>query len=196
MNRSPSHLAFEYPGSARAGPRHWVFTGGTHGEAETPILWPPDAKSWLIWNDPDAGKEWGQEEKGMTEDEMVGWHHWFNGHGFGWTPGDCDGQGGLACCGSWKHKELDTTEWLNLTELGVERPCYTMEYCSWAFCYLKALELCLLVYVFFLRVSHVCVCVCVCVFIYLILGVWLLMCSRVGIMLSPAALWISDVHQW
>ena len=69
------------------------------------------------------------------------------------------------CCGSWGHKELDTTEGLNLTELGVERPCYTMEYCSWAFCYLKALELCLPVYVFFLRVSHLCVCVCVCVFI-------------------------------
>ena len=78
--------------------------------------WPPDAKSWLIWKDPDAGKDWGQEEKGMTEDEMVGWHHRLNRHGFGWTPGVGDGQGGLACCGSWGRKESDTTEWLNWTE--------------------------------------------------------------------------------
>ena len=85
-------------------------------EAETPILWPPDAKSWLIGKDPDAGKNWGQEEKGMTEDEMVGWHHRIDGHGFGWTPGVGDGQGGLACCDSWGRKELDTTEWLNWTE--------------------------------------------------------------------------------
>ena len=63
----------------------WVFMGRTDVEAETPILWPPDAKIWLIWKDPDTGKDWGQEEKGMTEDEMVGWHHRFNGHGFGWT---------------------------------------------------------------------------------------------------------------
>ena len=78
-----------------------------------PILWPPDMKSWLIWKDLDAGKDWGQEEKGMTEDEIVGWHHWLNIHGFGWTPGVGDGQGGLVCCGSWGRKELDTTEWLN-----------------------------------------------------------------------------------
>ena len=68
-----------------------------------------------IWKDPDAGKDWRQEEKGMTEDEMVGWHQWLNGHGFGWTPGVGDGQGGLACCCSWGHKESDTTEWLNWT---------------------------------------------------------------------------------
>ena len=81
------------------------------------ILWPPDAKSWLIGKDPDAGKDWGQEEKGRTEDEMVGWHHRLNGHGFGWTPGIGDGQGGLACCDSWGHKESDMTEQLNwLTE--------------------------------------------------------------------------------
>ena len=86
-------------------------------EAETPILWPPDAESWFIWKDPDAGKDWGQEEKGMTEDEMVGWHHWHNGHGFGWIPGVGDGQGGLACFGSWGHKESDTIEWLDWTEL-------------------------------------------------------------------------------
>ena len=93
------------------GDQSWVFT------AETPILWPPDAKSWLIWKDTDAGKDWGQEEKGMTEDEMVGWHHWLNGHGFGWTPGVGDGQGGLACCSSCVCKESDMTEQLNWTEL-------------------------------------------------------------------------------
>ena len=75
--------------------------------------WPPDVKSWLIWKDPDAWKDWGQEEKGTTEDETVGWHHWLNGHGFGWTPGVGDGQVGLACCDSWGHKELHRTEWLN-----------------------------------------------------------------------------------
>ena len=86
------------------------FIGRTDVEAETPILWPPDAKSWLTWKDPDAGKDWGQEEKGMTENEVVGWHHQLDGHGFGWTPGAGDGQGGLACCGSWGCKKLDTTE--------------------------------------------------------------------------------------
>ena len=93
-----------------------VFIGRTDVEAETPILWPPDAKSWLIGKDPDVGKDWGQEEKGMTENEMVGWHHRLNIHGFRWTPGVGDGQGGLACCGSWGLKELDTIEWLNWTE--------------------------------------------------------------------------------
>ena len=77
------------------GNQSWVFIGGTDVEAEAPILWPPDAKSWLILEDPDAGKDGGQEEKGMTEDEMVGWYHRLNGHGFGWTPGVGDGQGGL-----------------------------------------------------------------------------------------------------
>ena len=93
----------------------WVFIRRTDVETETPILWPPDVKSWLTGKDPDAGKDWGQEEKGMTEDEMVGWHHQLNGHGFGWTLGAGDGQGGLACCGSRGHKESDTTDW---TELG------------------------------------------------------------------------------
>ena len=73
-------------------------------------------KSWLIGKDPDAGKDWGQEEKGTTEDEMVGWHHWLDGHGFGWTQGAGDGQGALACWGSWARKESDTTERLNWTE--------------------------------------------------------------------------------
>ena len=95
------------------GDQSWVFTGSTDVEAETAVLWPPVVQSWLIWKDPDAGKDWGQEEKGMTEDEMVGRHHWLNGHGFGWTPGVCKGQGGLACCGSWGLKESDTTQPLN-----------------------------------------------------------------------------------
>ena len=80
-------------------------------------LWPLDAKSWLIWKGPDAGKEWGEEEKGLREGTMVRWHHRYNGHGFRWTPGFGDGQGGLACCGSWGRKYSDTTEWLNWTEL-------------------------------------------------------------------------------
>ena len=95
----------------------WVLIGRTDVEAETPILWPPHVKSWLIGKDPNAGKDWGQEEKGMTENEMAGWHHWLDGHGFRWTLGVGGGQGGLACCDSWCHKESDTTEWLNWTEL-------------------------------------------------------------------------------
>ena len=83
------------------GDQFWVFTGRTDVEAETPILRPPDAKSWLIGKDPDAGKDWGQEEKVMPEDKMVGWHHQLNGHGFGWTPEVGEGQGGLSCCSSW-----------------------------------------------------------------------------------------------
>ena len=86
-------------------------------EAETPILWPPDVKSWLFRKDPDAGKDWKQEEKGMTEDEIVGWHHRLNGHEFDQTPGDGDGQGSLVCCSPWGRKESDTTEWLNWSEL-------------------------------------------------------------------------------
>ena len=99
------------------GDQSWVFIGRTDVEAETPILWPPDEKSWLIWKDPYAGKDWRQEEKGMTEDEMVGWHHWLNVPGFGWTLGVGDGQGGLACWGTWGRKESDMTEQLNWTEL-------------------------------------------------------------------------------
>ena len=97
------------------GDQSWVFNGRTDVEAETPVLWPPDGKSWLIWKDPDVGKDWGQEEKGATEDEMVGWHHWLDGHGFGWTAGVGDGQGRLACCGSWV-TESDTAEQLNWTD--------------------------------------------------------------------------------
>ena len=98
------------------GNQSWIFIGRTDVEAETPILWPPKVKSWLIWKDPDAGKDWGQEEKGMTEDEMVGCYHWLNGRGFGWTLGAGDGQGGLACWGSWGHKESDMSELLIWTQ--------------------------------------------------------------------------------
>ena len=101
------------------GDQSWVSIGRTDAEAEAPILWPPDAKSWLIGKDPDVGKDWGQEENGTIEDEMVGWHHRLNGHGFGWTPRVGDGQGGLACCSSWGCKESDTTEWLNWSELSL-----------------------------------------------------------------------------
>ena len=99
------------------GDQCWVFIGRTDAKAEMPILWPPHVKSWLIGKDPDAGKDWGQEKKGMTENEIVGWHHWLIGHGFGWTLGAGDGQGGLVCCNSWGRKESDTTEQLNWTEL-------------------------------------------------------------------------------
>ena len=93
------------------------FFGRNDAKAETPVLWPPHVKSWLITKDSDAGMDWGQEEKGMTENEMAGWHHWLNECESEWTPGVGDGQGGLACCNSWGLKESDTTEWLNWTEL-------------------------------------------------------------------------------
>ena len=99
------------------GDQFWVFFGRNDAKAETPILWPAHAKSWLIGKDPDAGRDWGQEEKGTTEDEIAGWHHRLDGHEFEWTPGVGDGQGGLACCNSWGRKESDTTERLNWTEL-------------------------------------------------------------------------------
>ena len=99
------------------GDQSWVFTGRTDAEAETPILWPPHANSWLIRKDPDAGRSWRQEEKGTTGDDMGEWHHQVNGHEFGWTPGVGDGQGGLVCCSSWSCKESDMTEPLNRTEL-------------------------------------------------------------------------------
>ena len=106
------------------GNQSWLFTRRTDVEAETPIFWPPHVKSSLIGKDPDAGKHWGEEEKGMTEDEMVAWHHQLNGDGFGYTPGVGDGHGGLVYCSSWGHKELDTTEWLNWTEFS--RPFYRL----------------------------------------------------------------------
>ena len=93
----------------------WIFSGWT--DAEAPI---PDVKNWLTGKDPDIGKDGRQEEKGTTEDEMVGWHYWLNGHGFGWPPGVGEGQGGLACCSSWGRKDLRMTELLNWTELKVQ----------------------------------------------------------------------------
>ena len=117
--------------------------------AETPVLWPPHAKSWLIGKDSDAGRDWGQEEKGMTEDEMAGWHHRLDGHESEWTPGVSDGQGGLACCNSWGRKESDTTErlnWLmiltvdfpNLPFIVLKKVCVDFVKCffsiNWIFC--------------------------------------------------------------
>ena len=91
----------------------WDFFARNDAKAETPVLWQPHAKSWLIGKDSDAGRDWGQEEKGMTADEMAGWHHWLDGRESEWTPGVGYGQGRLACCASWGHKELYTTEQLN-----------------------------------------------------------------------------------
>ena len=99
------------------GDRPWDLFGGNDAEAKTPVLWPPHAKNWLIGKDFDAGRDWGKEEKGTTEDEMAGWHRWLNGCESEWTPVVGYGQGGLACCNSWGYKELDTTEWLNWTVL-------------------------------------------------------------------------------
>ena len=91
-----------------------MFIGGTDAEAEAPILWPPDAKRCLIGKDPDAGKDWGQKEKGVTEDEMAGWHHWHNRHEFEQSLGESEGQGSLVCCSPQGHEESDMTEWLNI----------------------------------------------------------------------------------
>ena len=95
------------------GNQSWLFIGRTDAESEAPILWPPDAKNVLIGKDPDTGKDWRQEEKGMTEDEIVGWHHWLDGHESEQTLGVGDGQGSLACCSPRGHKELDTTQHMN-----------------------------------------------------------------------------------
>ena len=106
------------------GDQPWDFFGRNDAKAEILFIstlfistLATSCKSWLIGKDSDAGRNWGQEEKGTTEDEMAGWHHWLYGRELEWTPGDADGQGGLACCDSWGHKESDTTEWLNWTEL-------------------------------------------------------------------------------
>ena len=98
------------------GDQPWDFFGRNDAKAEAPVLWPPHAKSWLMGKDSDAGRDWGQKEKGMTEDEMAGWHHWLDACESEWTPGVGDGQGGLACCDSWGRKESDTTERVNWTE--------------------------------------------------------------------------------
>ena len=102
------------------GNQSWIFIGRTDAEVETPILWPPDVKNWLIWKDPDAGKDWRLEEKWLTEDEMNGWHHWLDGHEFEQPLGVGDGQESLACCSLWGHKESDMTErldWLKIRYL-------------------------------------------------------------------------------
>ena len=104
------------------GNQSWIFIGRTDAKAETPILWPPHVKSWLIGKDSDAGRDWGQEEKGTTEDEMAGWYHQLDGHKSEWTLGVGDGQGGLACCNSWGRKESDTTERLNWTDSSDSQP--------------------------------------------------------------------------
>ena len=99
------------------GDQSWIFIGRTNVEAETPILWPPDVKNWLIWKDPDAGKDWRREEKGMTENEMVGWHHQLNGHEFEQPPGVDEGQGSLACCSPWVTKSQTwLSDWTELID--------------------------------------------------------------------------------
>ena len=110
------------------GNQSWIFIGRTDAKAEALTLWPPDVKSQLTGKDPDAGKDWGKEEKGVTEDEMVGWHHWLNGHEFEQTQGDSEGQGSLTCCSLWGYKESDTTERLNKTGCGEKR---TLLHCWW-----------------------------------------------------------------
>ena len=113
------------------GNQSWIFTGRTVAEAETPILWPPDAKNWLIGKDPDDGKDWRQ--KGMTEDEMVGWHHPLYGHEFEEALGVGDGQGGLGCCSPWCHKGSDMTErlnWLNLGQCACQKQLHTTPWWS------------------------------------------------------------------
>ena len=120
------------------GNQSWIFIGRTDVEAETPILWPPDVKNWLLWKAPDAGKDWRREEKGTTEDEMVGWHHQLNGHEFEQALGVGDGQGSLACCSPWGHKESEATE-LNWTESNFvfvfqtwsDWPCLNIVYVLW-----------------------------------------------------------------
>ena len=118
----------------------WIFIGRTDAEAETPILWPPDVKSWLIWKDPDAGKDWRQEEKGTTEDEMVEWHHRLKGHEFEQAPGVGDGQGSLVYCSPWGGRELDTTEWLNNNNLKLLQNNGYISLCNALYpCFLSAL---------------------------------------------------------
>ena len=112
-----------------------MFFGKNDAKAETPLLWPPHMKSWLIGKDPDAGRDWGQEEKGTTEDEMVGWHHWLDGRESGWTPGVGDGQEGLACCDSWGRKESNTTErliWSDLISRIISLKIFAFCCCCWS----------------------------------------------------------------
>ena len=112
------------------GNQSWIFIGSTDAEAETPVLWPPDVNNWLIGKDTDTVKDWRQEEKGVTEGEMVGWHHWLDGHEFEQALAVDDGQGGLVCCTPWGHKELDRIERLNWTELRLPCPSLSPWVCS------------------------------------------------------------------
>ena len=107
MLESPLNCKGIKPVSTK-GNQPWIFIGRTDAEAEAPVLWPPDEKSWLIGKDHDVGKDWRQEEKGTTENEMVGWHHRLDGHEFEQTLEDSEGQGSLVCCSPWDCKELDT----------------------------------------------------------------------------------------
>ena len=109
------------------GNQSWVFIGRTDAKAETPILWPPDVKNWFMWKNPDAGKDSRRKEKWTTEDEMVGWHHWYNGHEFEEALWVCDGQGSLECCSPWAHQELDTTEGLNWNSSRTSDPFFFLE---------------------------------------------------------------------
>ena len=113
------------------GNKAWILIGRTDAIVEAPILWPPDAKYRLIGKDPDAGKDWGQAEKGATEDEMVGWLHWVNGHEFEQTLGDSGGQGILACCSPWDRKELGMTEWLNSKNLTCRQRFWQISKLEW-----------------------------------------------------------------
>ena len=124
FSTAPCHIFLLTNPVSPKGNQPWIFSGRTDAEAEAPILWPPDAKNQLIGKDPDAGKDWRQEEKGTTEDEMVGWHHWLNGHEFEQTPGDSEGPGSLVCCCLWGLRESDTTEQLNNNH----RPSVTKDY--------------------------------------------------------------------
>ena len=128
-------------GCKQSDPSGWLNTRIHMRELNMNVcMWPPHAKRWLIGKDPDAGREWGQEEKGTTQDEMAGWHHRLDGREFEWTPGVGDGQGGLACCDSWEHKELDMTEWLNWTEL----MCI----------HFNIIYICIYLYLYFLSIYH------------------------------------------
>ena len=109
------------------GNQSWIFIGRTDDETEVSILWPPDVKNWLIGKDSDAGKDWRQEEKGMVEDEKVGWHRWLDGCEFEQTPGVGDGQGSLVCCSPGGYKEPEMTEWLNWTKTFMK---WTLSYCK------------------------------------------------------------------
>ena len=150
----------------------WDFFGRNDAKAETPVLWPPHAKNWLIGKDSDAGRDWGQEEKGMTEEEMAGWHHWLDGRESEWTPGAGDRQGGLVCCNSWGRKESDMTEhWteLNWTEFIPSIPSFSN---SWSLLQLAPLNS------FHLSLSYsLFLYLCICTYILVLLGVYMVLFS-------------------